>query len=353
MESQNNLTQAIQLSNVAKSAQQAGNYDEAASAYGDASVVCMNALVSIYCGQASALVSADNFEDAAKVAESSIRIAPKSSLSWYWKGMALFKVGNFQSAKLALKKAAMLETDLVTSTSYQDWADRCESKLKSINTVGTSSTEEGAQGGSARTTPIAKQVPKQVEAVKSNLRMQWYQSISHVTIDFYAKNVISEESSISFEELRICIQLKRPDNGVYMLEKDLFGSIVPAESTWSVSRFKVELRLKKSKVGEVWKALDRQGQIVSAVAEAGSLSMRRKNETDARQRTLNSITEKELEDYTEDDSSMSLFRTIYKDADEDMKRAMMKSYSESGGQVLSTNWEDVKKEKVTYKENKD
>lgn len=40
------------------------------------------------------------------------------------------------------------------------------------------------------------------------------------------------------------------------------------------------------------------------------------------------------------------FREIYSDADEDMRRAMMKSFVESNGTVLSTNWKDVGKKTV-------
>jgi len=38
---------------------------------------------------------------------------------------------------------------------------------------------------------------------------------------------------------------------------------------------------------------------------------------------------------------MRFFRDIYADADDDMRRAMMKSYLESAGTALSTNWKDV------------
>jgi suppressor of G2 allele of SKP1 len=40
------------------------------------------------------------------------------------------------------------------------------------------------------------------------------------------------------------------------------------------------------------------------------------------------------------------FKRLYKDADEDTRRAMMKSYMESGGTTLSTNWSEVGKGKV-------
>ena len=40
------------------------------------------------------------------------------------------------------------------------------------------------------------------------------------------------------------------------------------------------------------------------------------------------------------------FKKLYANADPDTKRAMMKSYQESNGTALSTNWEEVRKETV-------
>lgn len=43
------------------------------------------------------------------------------------------------------------------------------------------------------------------------------------------------------------------------------------------------------------------------------------------------------------------FQKLFADADDDTRRAMMKSYSESGGTTLSTNWDEVKKAPVEVK----
>lgn len=44
-----------------------------------------------------------------------------------------------------------------------------------------------------------------------------------------------------------------------------------------------------------------------------------------------------------------LFKKIYQDGNDEVRKAMNKSFLESGGTVLSTNWENVCKEKVQVK----
>lgn len=38
---------------------------------------------------------------------------------------------------------------------------------------------------------------------------------------------------------------------------------------------------------------------------------------------------------------MKFFQTLYEGGNDDFRRAMMKSYVESGGTALSTNWDEV------------
>ena len=50
------------------------------------------------------------------------------------------------------------------------------------------------------------------------------------------------------------------------------------------------------------------------------------------------------------DSTLNeFFQNLFSSADDDTKRAMMKSFQESGGTALSTNWDDVKKAPVPVK----
>lgn len=331
------------------------NYDAAATEFAESAKIYENMLVQVYCAQAGALEAAERFSEAVVAAEAALRITPKNAKPWFRKGSALFKVGKRESAKKAFEQAATFEKVRALKVTYMDWAARCEEK--------TSEADEGIEtvdvtDGAARVLPFANgksEKPSTEGSAAPNLpsdktRMEWYQSAQYVTIDIYAKNVIKEKSSVQFERSHIKVWLVRPDGKDYVLEKDLSEDIEVEGCTWSASRFKVDIRMKKVVTGSTWKALDKDAEVVSAAVRASADSLKRKEQQEARQQGWQAVTEKELKDYKEDDSSMSLFRQIYKDADEDTQRAMMKSYSESGGQVLSTNWDEVKKKKVTYTE---
>lgn len=63
----------------------------------------------------------------------------------------------------------------------------------------------------------------------------------------------------------------------------------------------------------------------------------------------NGAVEADADDFDYDDEGdpvNSFFKKLYKDADPDTRRAMMKSYQESNGTALSTNWAEVGKGKV-------
>lgn len=330
------LDNSIQSGNTAS---ESGQYAEAAESFGVAADRCQTILIDLHCSRARALLSCERYSEARSSSQEAIRLNGKSSKAWYLNGTALFHMKNFSEAKESFLKAAEHEQVLAVKVTYKDHASRCdEEKARAEASVSQQSTTDG-------------ETSHKVTATRDSTRMQWFQSSKYVNIDIYAKNVVKDESQVLFTEKSLCIHLKRPGLGDYVLEVDLAEEIVPSTSTWNVSRVKVEVRLCKLKAS-TWKSLDRDMNIVSANVEAAELHEQRVKTTKERQDGWNSFAEKELKDYKEGDSAMDLFRSIYKDADEDTRRAMVKSYSESGGQVLSTNWGEVKEKKVVYEERK-
>ncbi|KAK6028789.1 SGS domain protein [Ostertagia ostertagi] len=99
----------------------------------------------------------------------------------------------------------------------------------------------------------------------------------------------------------------------------------------------VEVRMPKATPGH-WPMLDG-----SSAVPVPSQSHPTKN-WEAIERTV--VQEEENEDLEGDAAVNRLFRKLYNEASDDVKKAMIKSYQESGGTVLSTNWEEIRKKRT-------
>ncbi|KAF4623657.1 hypothetical protein D9613_001787 [Agrocybe pediades] len=141
----------------------------------------------------------------------------------------------------------------------------------------------------------------------------------------------------------------------------LKGQIDADASDYTVGKVKVEVRFVKASQGR-WGALvgDSPDPLASApvatptpaAAPAVGVRKPRKNWEGITETILKSEKEKSPDEDPNvggDSTLNSFFQKIFADADEDTKRAMMKSYQESGGTTLSTNWDEVKKAKVEVK----
>ena len=153
----------------------------------------------------------------------------------------------------------------------------------------------------------------------------------------------------------------------------LKGQIDPDASNFTVGKVKVEVRLIKRAQGRwgdlVGDAPDSKhsslscftvGNLTSVfqVLSAPVISSPPSNKPSVQKKTnwdeiTTKILDSDKEKSTEEDPNVGgdstlngFFQKIFADSDEDTKRAMMKSYQESGGTHLSTNWGEVSKGKV-------
>ena len=180
-------------------------------------------------------------------------------------------------------------------------------------------------------------------------------------------------------ELQISISFPTSTGTDYSYNIDpLFAAIDTSASTSRISPTKVELTLKKKEPGVKWKTLEGtdapkpSGDVSESddpvrnmllkenapsyptssktgpkdwdkiVSDATAKPKKKDGEDDGDGAGVDDMDDL---DYGGDEANF-FFKKLYASADPDTKRAMMKSYTESNGTVLSTNWDEVGKAKV-------
>ena len=138
----------------------------------------------------------------------------------------------------------------------------------------------------------------------------------------------------------------------------LFADIDPSQSSFSITPNKVEINLHKVTSGQKWSALESSNpdDLISTPSVSPndpSATPAPAVFTDAKlpsyptssrsgPKDWDKLVETDLDGVKEEgDDINSFFKTLYKDADPDTRRAMMKSFQESNGTALSTDWKDV------------
>ena len=119
----------------------------------------------------------------------------------------------------------------------------------------------------------------------------------------------------------------------------LFEIIVPEDSQYEILKTKVEIRLKKASIGTKWPTLLSESAL-SSTKRAGDYPTSSRSHHDWDKIAKDTDNDPELKPEGEQQLN-ELFQKIYRDANEETRRAMIKSYQESNGSSLSTNWEEV------------
>ncbi|CAD6237279.1 GSCOCG00002229001-RA-CDS [Cotesia congregata] len=181
----------------------------------------------------------------------------------------------------------------------------------------------------------------------------WYQTEAFVIVTVLAKNTSNVKAQ--FGETTLSVGAKLPSGSEYSLELDLAHEIVPDQCSYKVIPSKIEIKLKK-RDGLRWNSLEGNPATKEAIKpipqEILQANQPPKYPSSSKKskdwnKVEKEIEKQEAEEKPEGEAALnSLFQQIYGTGSDEVRKAMNKSFIESGGTVLSTNWSEVGKTTV-------
>ncbi|XP_061485929.1 protein SGT1 homolog isoform X2 [Rhineura floridana] len=283
-----------------------------------------------YCQRAYAHILLQNYHDAITDAEKSLTLDPNNAVAFLRQGIGEYHMKNYGSALKSLSEGQKLGS---ADTTFTIWIKRCE---EAINRLQTEMDDNQIF---------------QHPSCPSKIKYDWYQTESHVIITIMIKNTKKEDVNITFSEKELDALVRLSSEEDYNLKLHLLHSIVPEQSTFKVLSTKIEIKMKKPEAVR-WENLEGHGgspklKQIAPVSDATHLYPPSSHYTRNWDKLVVEIKEEEKHEKLEGDAALNkLFQQIYSDGTDEVKRAMNKSFMESGGTVLSTNWSDVGKRKV-------
>lgn len=275
-----------------------------------------------FCQRAYAHLLLKNYSCALDDAKKAQQLEPSLPLAFMRTGIAEYHLKNYKSSHAAFIQGQQLDG---SNQDFEMWIRRCEEMTR----------KEGQNGSADRRTPATPPV-----------KHDWYQTESQVIVTIMVKNVSKDAVHISFTEKELSATVVLPSGEYYSVNFDLLHPISPQQSTYRILSTKVEIKMKKTEAIR-WEKLEGEGQETNIKHFTPNQYPSSSHVTRNWDKLVGDIKEEENNEKVEGDTALNkLFQQIYCDGSDEVKRAMNKSFMESGGTVLSTNWKDVGKRKV-------
>jgi suppressor of G2 allele of SKP1 len=357
----------------------ASQYDEAIKHYTQAIASNPNA-VDYYIKRSTAYQRSSKYPEALADAELGVVLAHKRARRELIKeaqlrrAIALFFSAQYANAEHVLKIVQKLDEKEKT---VQIWNMKVAAKLKDIPaddeqrkvtvkdvpdvelpSVESKSAPAKSEDKAKEVTAPAAPTPM-APTPASKIKHDWYQSPEKVTFTLLAKGVPKDKATIEITKDSLSISFPVQDSGSdydYTLDP-FYAEVDPAQSSYRIMSTKIEVTLHKATPGVKWHALEGDRKVESSTDSPAAVPSHvltgKTNDTESapsyptssKKGTKNwdKLAKEDLgeEDDLEGDETTRFFKTLYKGAGEEQQRAMMKSYQESGGTVLSTDWSSV------------
>lgn len=367
-----------------RKALEAGKYEEAIQDY-TAAIEESPTSPDFYIQRSMAYQRAGSFDAALADAEqgvlNAISRARKELITeaQFRRGVALYKLGRLGDAQFILdlvkqRDEKHKQAEMWINKTKMDLAKLDEYDDKRKLTIAEIPSKPAARPAGIVVPPAAAVAPEQTPADK--VRYDWYQNTENIYFTLMAKGVPKSQCVVHFEERSFSVTFPTGSNSSYDLHiEPLFAPINPERSITRVLPSKVEIILTKAQPGVKWRKLESdepQKDAPKADSVAGgdnnadeavrhavlseppkgpsypTSSKKGPKDWDKVAKEAMPKSEKpgaveDDDDYEGGDEANHFFKKLFKGASPEAQRAMMKSYTESNGTALSTNWEEVSK----------
>lgn len=313
----------------------------------------------LFADRAQANLKLRNFTEAVADANKAIELDPSMAKAYLRKGIACIKLEEYQTAKAALEAGASLApgdarfTNLIKECDELIAEEKAELPKQSLEKTSTDVAIPPASELMDKTLEIRKDAQAVVSATKPpKYRHEFYQKPEEVVVTIFAKGVKPTSVSVDFGEQILSVSVDVPGEEAYTFVPRLFGKIIPSKCKYEVLSTKIEIRLAKAEPIQ-WTSLEFSKDNTVLQKINVSTATQRPYYPSSKPRKVDwdtleaQVKKEEKEEKLDGDAALNkFFRGIYQDADEDTRRAMQKSFVESNGTVLSTNWQEVGSKKV-------
>ncbi|KAF5733121.1 Phosphatase-related [Tripterygium wilfordii] len=309
----------------------------------------------LFADRAQANIKLNNFTEAVADANRAIELDPSMAKAYLRKGNACMKLEEYQTAKAALEAGATLSPE---DSRFTNLIKECDKRIaEEIGTLPNQLLEKATKHVvSPKDVQTADDFPNHsvVAPAKPKYRHEFYQKAEEVVVTIFAKKVPANCVTIDYGEQILSVSIEIPGEDAYHFQPRLFGKIIPDKCKFEVLSTKIEIRLAKAEPIH-WSSLEftkestvaRKVNVSSVdVSQRPTYPSSKPKQTDW-DKLEAEVKKEEKEEKLDGDAALNkFFRDIYQDADEDTRKAMRKSFVESNGTVLSTNWKEVGAKKV-------
>ncbi|KAL2527361.1 Protein SGT1B [Abeliophyllum distichum] len=308
----------------------------------------------LFADRAQANIKLRNFTEAVADANKAIDLDPAMAKAYLRKAMACIKLEEYQTAKTALENGASLAPG---DSRFTNLIKECDERI--AEEAGEVPKQLPEEVPTSVTTPndvppainLSNQITT-ISSTKPKYRHEFYQKPEELVVTIFAKGIPADNVAVDFGEQILSVTIDVPGEEAYHFQTRLFGKINPEKCRYNVLSTKIEIRL--AKVDAVhWTSLEYSRDVAAVQIKTVPSGNQRPTYPSSKPKRVDwdkleaQVKNEEKEEKLDGDAALNkFFRDIYKDADEDTRRAMSKSFVESHGTVLSTNWKDVGSKKV-------